>query len=100
MWRVEPVGAGSCCSVLRGRPKVGGQGRAEPLRGDEPVRDVCDVPGPPAEEAAEVLRVSRSTIYDLMRSERLQSVKIGGSRRVPVAAVTLFVEALCGEDVA
>jgi len=47
-----------------------------------------------------VLRVSRSTIYDLMRSERLQSVKIGGSRRVPVAAVTLFVEALCGEDVA
>lgn len=52
------------------------------------------------EEAAEVLRVSRSTIYDLMRSERLQSVKIGGSRRVPVAAVTLFVEALCGEDVA
>jgi len=50
------------------------------------------------EEAAKVLRVSRSTIYDLMRSERLQSVKIGGSRRVPVAAVTLFVEALCGQD--
>lgn len=52
------------------------------------------------EEAAKVLRVSRSTIYDLMRSARLQSVKIGGSRRVPVAALTLFVEALCSGDVA
>jgi excisionase family DNA binding protein len=51
------------------------------------------------EEAAEVLRVSRSKVYDLMRSAQLRSVKVGGLRRVPVAALTLFIEQL-GDDAA
>jgi excisionase family DNA binding protein len=51
------------------------------------------------EEAAEVLRVSRSKVYDLMRSAQLRSVKVGGLRRVPVAALTLFIEQL-GNDAA
>ena len=52
-----------------------------------------------SEEAAEVLRVSRSKVYDLMRSAQLRSVKVGGLRRVPVAALTLFIEQL-GNDAA
>lgn len=49
------------------------------------------------EEAAIVLRIGRTTVFDLMRSERLESVKVGSSRRVPVAALTRFVERLQDE---
>lgn len=52
------------------------------------------------EEVAEVLRVGRSRVYDLMRSHRLVSVKIGGSRRVPIAAVRKFVDELVEHEVA
>lgn len=52
------------------------------------------------EEVAEVLRVGRSKVYDLMRSNQLQSVKVGGCRRVPVAALGLLIERLTAEDVA
>jgi excisionase family DNA binding protein len=47
-----------------------------------------------AEEAAEVLTVSRSTIYDLMREGKLPSVKIGRARRIPVHALRRFVDDL------
>jgi excisionase family DNA binding protein len=50
------------------------------------------------EEAAEALRLGRSTVYDLIRTGALRSVKIGGSRRIPVAAVRLFVDSLTEED--
>jgi len=46
------------------------------------------------EEAAEVLGVGRSRVYDLMRTRELLSVRIGKSRRVPVAAVQSYVERL------
>ncbi|MGL5857276.1 MAG: helix-turn-helix domain-containing protein [Angustibacter sp.] len=52
------------------------------------------------EEVAEVLRVGRSKVYDLMRTLQLRSVKIGGSRRIPAAALTMFVQALIDEDAA
>jgi len=51
------------------------------------------------EEVAQVLRVGRSRVYDLMRSHRLVSIKIGGSRRVPVAAVQQFIDALVEYEV-
>lgn len=44
--------------------------------------------------AAELLDVSRSRIYELIGSGELESVKIGGSRRVPVTAIEEFVERL------
>lgn len=44
------------------------------------------------EEAAEVLGVGRSRVYDLMRKRELLSVRIGKSRRVPVAALRAYVE--------
>lgn len=50
------------------------------------------------EEVAKVLRVGRSRVYDLMRSHRLISVKIGGSRRVPIAAVQQFIDELVRQE--
>ena len=46
------------------------------------------------EEAAEALGVGRSRVYDLMRTRELLSVRIGKSRRVPVAALRSYVERL------
>ena len=46
------------------------------------------------EEAAELLGVGRSRVYDLMRTHLLQSVKIGRSRRVPAASLREYVAAL------
>ena len=46
------------------------------------------------EEAAELLGVGRSRLYDLMRKRELRSVRIGKCRRVPVAALKAYVERL------
>jgi excisionase family DNA binding protein len=45
-------------------------------------------------EAAELLAVGRSRLFELMASGELRSVKIGRSRRVPVAALTEYVDSL------
>jgi excisionase family DNA binding protein len=50
------------------------------------------------EEAAEALGVGRSRVYDLIRTRQLLSVRIGKSRRVPVAAVHAYVERLAEQD--
>jgi excisionase family DNA binding protein len=46
------------------------------------------------QEVVESLGLSRSTIYEQMRSGRLGSVKVGRSRRIPAEAITEFVELL------
>ncbi|GAC1330980.1 MAG: hypothetical protein NVSMB13_19160 [Mycobacteriales bacterium] len=46
------------------------------------------------DEAAALLRASRSKVYELMRRGEIVSVLIGGSRRVPRAALISYVEAL------
>lgn len=51
------------------------------------------------EEAAELLGVARSTIYDLMRLRLLPSVKVGRYRRVPVSKLREFVDHLTDVDV-
>ncbi len=38
-------------------------------------------------EAAEHLSIGRSKVYELMRLGQLRSVKIGGCRRIPRAAL-------------
>jgi excisionase family DNA binding protein len=45
-------------------------------------------------EAAERLGIGRTTVYELMRSGRLRSVKIGAARRVSATALAEFVAAL------
>ncbi len=46
------------------------------------------------EEAAEILNVGRSTIYDLIRLRVLTSVKIGKARRIPAESLRFYVEQL------
>ncbi|SCL20756.1 DNA binding domain-containing protein, excisionase family [Micromonospora rhizosphaerae] len=45
-------------------------------------------------EAAARLRVSKWMLYNLIRSRRLRSVKIGDRRLIPVAALRAFLAAL------
>jgi excisionase family DNA binding protein len=60
-------------------------GSAQP----DPLRTLLTVP-----EACHSLRVSRWTLYRLIQSGQLDTVKIGTARRVPVAAIQKLVEAL------
>jgi excisionase family DNA binding protein len=45
-------------------------------------------------EAADELRVGRSTVYELIRTKQLETVKIGRCTRVPAASITAFVDQL------
>jgi excisionase family DNA binding protein len=49
------------------------------------------------EEAAKLLNIGRSAVYDLIRSGRLRSVKIGKSRRIPREAVDEAIAAFAGD---
>lgn len=49
------------------------------------------------DEAAEALRISRSVIYELIRSSQLRTVKVGRRRLVPVEALEEYVASLRGE---
>ncbi|MEU8122178.1 helix-turn-helix domain-containing protein [Spirillospora sp. NPDC049024] len=49
------------------------------------------------DEAAERLRVSRWTLYNLIRSNQLRTVKIGRRRLVPVAALGEYLDQLTEE---
>ncbi|MCD2191473.1 helix-turn-helix domain-containing protein [Actinomycetospora soli] len=53
-----------------------------------------------AEEAAELLKISRCKVYDLLRNQDLRSVKIGGSRRIPRSALEEYVARLLDSEVA
>jgi excisionase family DNA binding protein len=46
------------------------------------------------DEAAEALGLSRWKLYALLRSGRLRSVKLDGSRRIAASALAEFVETL------
>ena len=46
------------------------------------------------DEAAERLRVSRWTLYNLIRSNQLRTVKIGRRRLIPVAALADYLAEL------
>lgn len=50
------------------------------------------------EEAAEILGVTRSTIYDLVRMRILASIKIGRRRLVPVQACKEMVDRMVEES--
>jgi excisionase family DNA binding protein len=58
--------------------------------------DLADVPALlyRVEEAAAALRLSRSVLYELIRSGQLRTVKQGRRRLVPVAALAEYVASL------
>jgi excisionase family DNA binding protein len=43
------------------------------------------------EEVMAALRIGRSTVYDLFRSRKLDSFKVGRSRRVDAEVVTAYM---------
>ena len=49
------------------------------------------------EEAAKRLGVSRARLYQLLAAGEIASLKIGSSRRVPVAELDRFVDRLMGD---
>ena len=49
------------------------------------------------EDVARRLQLGRTTVYDLIRSGRLRSVKVGACRRVTPAALAEFVTQLSAE---
>ncbi|WP_141580166.1 helix-turn-helix domain-containing protein [Actinomadura sp. WMMA1423] len=48
-------------------------------------------------EAMELLSLSRSVIYELIRSGRLRSVREGRSRRIPGSAIAEYIALLESE---
>ena len=46
------------------------------------------------EEAARILAVGRSMLYELIAADELETVRIGRCRRVPVDALRMYVERL------
>ena len=49
------------------------------------------------EDAAQALSVSRTTLYGLLQSNAVRSVKVGGMRRIPVEALEEYVRHLSGD---
>ncbi|GIF66754.1 excisionase [Asanoa ishikariensis] len=50
-------------------------------------------------EAAAILSLSRTVIYELLRSGRLRSVREGAARRIPARAITEYVALLENESI-
>jgi excisionase family DNA binding protein len=48
------------------------------------------------EEAARLLHIGRSTVYELIAQGRIDSLKIGGSRRIERIAVDAYIASLRG----
>ena len=51
-------------------------------------------------EAAETLAISRSKLYELLASGVIASIRIDGSRRIPVTALEEYVSRLLAERTA
>ncbi|HEY6276522.1 MAG TPA: helix-turn-helix domain-containing protein [Streptosporangiaceae bacterium] len=49
-------------------------------------------------EAAEALAISRSKLYELIAAGLVRSVRIDGSRRVPVEALETYVATLLNQE--
>jgi excisionase family DNA binding protein len=49
-------------------------------------------------EAAEALAISRSKLYELLAAGLVRSVRIDGSRRVPVEALETYVAGLLDRE--
>jgi excisionase family DNA binding protein len=49
-------------------------------------------------EAAEALAISRSKLYELIAAGLIRSVRIDGSRRVPIEALQTYVTQLLDQE--
>jgi excisionase family DNA binding protein len=51
-------------------------------------------------EVARLLSIGRTAAWELVRKQKIKSVKIGRTRRVPIAAIQEYVQRLMDEDAA
>ena len=51
-------------------------------------------------EVARMLSIGRTIAWELVRKQKIKSVKIGRTRRVPIAAIQEYIERLTDEDAA
>ena len=49
-------------------------------------------------EAAKMLSLARSTLYQLLTAGEIESIKVGGCRRIPTDALTDYVQRLREEQ--
>lgn len=49
-------------------------------------------------EACQVLRISRWTLYDLIRSRAIETIKIGRVRRIPISSISRYIRQKLSED--
>ena len=47
-----------------------------------------------AEEVADILNIGRSTVFKLMKQNRIESIRLGRTRRIPLDALQDFVDDL------
>jgi excisionase family DNA binding protein len=70
----------------------------EPI-GEEVISEESSLPQPvrlllTAEEAAKALGISRASLYPLLMRGKIPSVRVGGLRRVPIAALQRYIDEL------
>jgi excisionase family DNA binding protein len=51
-------------------------------------------------DAARMLSIGRTAAWELVRKRKIKSVKIGRTRRLPIAAIEEYVQRLMDEDAA
>jgi excisionase family DNA binding protein len=51
-------------------------------------------------DAAQLLSIGRTAAWELVRKQKIKSVKIGRTRRVPIAAIQDYIQRLLDEDAA
>jgi excisionase family DNA binding protein len=51
-------------------------------------------------EVARMLSIGRTAAWELVRQQKIKSVKIGRTRRMPIAAIQEYIERLTDEDAA
>lgn len=86
--RVSGQGGGYLVSA----PAVPGKAPGRPPSPDRPGNDVLDQVFLKVDEIARVMRVSKMTVYRLIRTGELESIRIGRSYRVPEPAVHDFLK--------
>ena len=51
-------------------------------------------------EVARMLSIGRTAAWELVRKQKIKSVKIGRTRRVPIVAIQEYIQRLLEEDAA
>ena len=51
-------------------------------------------------EVARMLSIGRTAAWELVRKQKIRSVKIGRTRRVPIVAIQEYIQWLMDEDAA